>query len=189
MSSSITVYAVSLDRLRQLIGSRDQSFVDEVHRSMKRFLSRVDEIDDEAELKCGEAVAELIHDRLSDGPGYLYGYALKAICATAGTELPNIPQITDATGWIDEIDKLLTRLDVPLRMKSLVFRGSPVPIPEPDDYPCLGFWTEAEIAAALPALRALNPDDAGEESDTLIQIREWIAKTASTHHAIVGFLS
>jgi hypothetical protein len=192
MSSTINVYAVSIDRLNQLLGSRDQAEIDAVVSSHKGFLATIDDIDDEAEMTCAQAVAELVNGSPDkDGPGYLYGYALEALCAYAGEELPNICGIVGASRWIEETDALLERLQVPLRLMDLVYRGSPVPIPDPDDSPCIGRWPADQIPTALAALRAVdfNPLDR-DAAETLEQIRGWLEAAAREPGAsIVGFLS
>ena len=94
MSSTITVYLVSIDRLRQLLGSRDQATIRAVVTGREDFLHDVDEIDEDAGMSCADAIAELVNGEVSeDGPGYLYGYALEAICSSVGKELPNVSGI------------------------------------------------------------------------------------------------
>jgi hypothetical protein len=192
MSSSINVYAVPLERLTQVVGSRDQGLIDAIVEGREDFLSSIDDIDDEAEMTCADAVAELINGEASeDAPGYLYGYALEAICSHVGDELPNICPIVGAADWIEEVDRILERKRIPVRLSALVYGGSPIPIPEPDDCPFIGQWTPAEIAAAATAFQAADPADVDQATaDALQQARRWVevaAKKPGT--SIVGFLS
>jgi hypothetical protein len=84
MSLSINVYAVSLEQLKQVVGSHDQAIIDAIVEGHEDFLSTIDDIDVDAKLTCADAVAELINGELSeDAPGYLYGYAVEAICRRA----------------------------------------------------------------------------------------------------------
>ena len=192
MSSSINVYAVPLERLRQVIGSRNQGLIDAIAESHEDFLSSIDDIDDEAETTCADALTDLINGETSDDtPGYLYGYALEAICSHLGEELPNISAISRASDWIEEVDRILERKGIPVRLNRLVYAGSPVPIPEPDDYPFIGQWTPAEIAAATTAFQTADLTDVDRgTADTLQQVRRWLAAAAKTPDtSIVGFLS
>jgi hypothetical protein len=192
MSSGINVYAVPMERLKQAVGSRDQAIIDAIVAGQKGFLSSIDDIDEEAELRCADAVAELLNGELSeDAPGYLYGYAVEAICSHVGETLPNICPIAGASDWIEEVDALLEGKGIPVRLNGLVYGGSPVPIPEPDDYPFIGKWTAAELAAAKAAFEAADLTDVDPEmAETLQQMRDWVeaaAKNPGT--SLVGFLS
>lgn len=192
MSSGINVYLVDIERLKQAIGSGDQSLIDAIVKETRGFLSTIDDIDDEAELTCADAVAELINGQISeDVPGYLYGYALEAICAHLGEELPNVAQIAGASEWMEEVDQILERKGISVRFNGLVYHGSPVPIPEPDDYPFIGQWTAAQVAAAVPAFRAADLSDLDAEmAETIRQMCAWAEAAASQPgSSIVGFLS
>ena len=192
MSSSINVYAVPLERLRQVVGSRDQTVIDAIVEGHEDFLSSIDDIDDDAELSCADAVAELINGELSeDAPGYLYGYAVEAICSHVGEALPNICPIAGASDWIEEVDALLEGKGIPIRLNGLVYGGSPVSIPEPDDYPFIGSWSAAELAAAKTAFDNADLTDVDPEmAETLQQMRRWVEAAANGPGvSTVGFLS
>jgi hypothetical protein len=192
MSSGINVYAVPLARLTQVVGSRDRSMIEAIVKANDDFLSGIGDIDPDAELTCADAVAGLINgDPPGDAPGYLYGYAVEAICWYVGEELPNICPISGASDWIEQVDALLEGKGIPLRLNALVYGGSPVSIPAPDDYPFIGNWSAAELAAARTPLENADLTDAGPEmTATLQQIRGWVEATAKQPDvSIVGFLS
>jgi hypothetical protein len=192
MSSAINAYAVPLDRLKQVVGSGDQATIDAIVAGHKAFLSSIDDIDDEATITCADAVADLVNGEIVENvPGYLYGYGLEAICAHIGEELPNICPIARATAWIKGVDALLESKGVSVRLTTLVFGGSPVPIPEPDDYPGIGEWSASEVPAALAALRSLDLTGVDEEmAETFAQIRGWLEEAAKRPGvSIIGFLS
>jgi hypothetical protein len=192
MSSGINVYAVPIERLKQLVGSRDLGTIDAIVEGHEEFLSSIDDIDEEAELTCADAVAQLLNGELSeDAPGYLYGYAVEAICSHVGETLPNICPIAGASDWIEEVDALLERKGIPVRLNALLYGGSPVPIPEPDDYPFIGKWTAAELAAAKSAFESADLTDVDPEmAETLQQMRDWVEAAAKKPGAsLVGFLS
>jgi hypothetical protein len=192
MSVGLNVYAVSLERLKQIVGSRDQAMIDAIVEGHEDFLSSIDDICKDAELTCVDVVAELINGELSENTlCYLYGYAFEAICSHVAEELPNICPISGASDWIEEVDALLEGKDIPIRLNELVFGGSPVPIPEPDDYPSIGKWTAAELAAARVAFEATDLTDVEPDmAETLQQIRDWVAVASKKPGAaVVGFLS
>ena len=88
VSSTLTVYAVSFDRLRRVPDSRDPGLAEAIGTEFGYFLSRIDELkkdEDEEVPTCREAVGQIIAGAtLSPRLGYLYGYALEAICAYLG---------------------------------------------------------------------------------------------------------
>lgn len=192
MSSSINVYAVSLEDLKPAAGSGDHALIDGATRSREWFLSTIDDIDDEAPIPCAQALADIVSGRVTeDAPGYLYGYALEAICGHVGRELPNICGIAGSTQWMEEVDAALKRRGVAVQLSDLLYRGSPVPIPEPDDFPFIGYWTPDEITTALAAIR--GGDRSGLDNEMAEMFREiegWLAGASeSPGAAIVGFLS
>ena len=192
MSSWINVFVVDLDQLREAIASGDKQLVDAICQDQEWFLATIDDIDDEAELKCGEAVAHLICGTPSDKyPGYLYGYAMEAICRQVGRELENICQICGAGDWLEDVDKALQDQKVPIALSTLVYGGCPVKIPMPGDYPFIGSWSQESIPPALTALQCLEMFGLDREmTQTFQQIRSWLADAATTPgQAIVGFLS
>jgi hypothetical protein len=192
MSSSIYVYLVSTAQLKQGVGSGDGGLLSAIIIDQDDFLARIDEIDEEAEFICAEAVADLIHGRTQEEcPEYLYGYALEAICAQVGKELANICPIVRASDWINDIDAQLVAAGVPVSLEMLVFGGSPVPIPTPEDYPCIGTWPAEKIPTALAAMNALDLSSFDDETETTFdQIKEWL-KAAATKpgSSLIGFLS
>ena len=73
-----------------------------------------------------------------------------------------------------------------------VFRGSPVPIPDPDDGPAIGHWTADEAAGVAAALRAAAPVPSTDRGlvDTMALVRAWTeAAVARPGFGLVGFLS
>jgi hypothetical protein len=192
MSYAVNVYAVSIERLKEVIGSRDKMMLDAIIAEQADFLSTIDDIDDEAEMTCAGALAKMINGQSSlDDPGYLYGYAIETLCAQIGVELPNICPICGVSDWVDEVDAILEAKGVPIRLSDLVNAGSPVPIPTPDDFPFIGFWPADEIPAALAAFRSLDfTGFADEMAETFTQMRAWLEEAAKTSGvSVIGFNS
>jgi hypothetical protein len=192
VSSGISVYAVDVERLKAVLGAVNQPLVDALYAEQEGFLDSIDAIDEDAPVYCIEAVVHLLNDEPDeDVPGYLYGYALQAICAHIGEELPDVGDIVGASDWIEEVDAALKKKRVPIRLSDLVYGGSPVPIPEPDDYPFIGHWPADKLPAALAALRQADPADLDDETaEAFKRIGEWLEAAARTQGAsLIGFLS
>jgi hypothetical protein len=194
MSSTLNVYAISFERLKRIPGSRDPALVEQVGTEFEDFFARIDKLgDDEDEiLSCREAVAQIVNgDPLSPHLGYVYGYALEAICASLGRELPNVAGISGASDWVDEVDETLRSKGVPVELTNLIFGGSPLEIPEPDDYPFIGSWPPSVIPAALGAIRGVDLESLNYEmAETIAQLRAWLEAAAENpEEGLIGVLS
>ena len=192
MSSSINVYAVPVAHLKQVIGSRDQTIIDAIAAAQSRFLASIDDIDDEGEIQCAAAVADLVNGTIKeDVSSYLYGYAFEAICAQIGKPLQNICPIAGVSEWIEGVDALLESHGIPVRLATLVFAGSPISIPEPDEYPFIGHWPADKIAESLEAFRSLNLAAVDKDmAETLSLLRIWLDEAGKIPAAsVIGFLS
>ncbi len=194
MSSTLNIYAVAFDRLKQVPGSGDRRLAEAIGADLEYFLSQVDELRDEEEPapSCREAVAQILEGApLAPHLGYLYGYALEAICAHLGRELPNVPAISRASAWIDGVDEFLRGNGVPVRLSGLVYGGCPVDIPPPDDYPCIGSWPPPVIPGALAAIRRVGLAGVGyDTAETITRVRGWLeAAAADPGVGLIGFLS
>jgi len=188
MSSTLNVYAVPLERLRQVMGSGDQDLITAIKASQSSLLASVDEIDDEAGFTCAEAVADLVNGNASKAhPSYFYGYAMEAICNHLGKALPSLSGISGVPDWVDEVTANLGTLGVPLDLNELVYGGSPVRIPSPDDYPFIGHLEPDTLASAQAAFQGKQIP---EEDEDLPQIREWLDEAVKIPGAaLVGFVS
>ncbi len=191
MSTAVYVYSVSVDRLRAAPGSRDQALLAAVPR-LNGFFETIDEIaedldDDEEERppRCAVAYRQIVNgEPCAADFGYVYGYAYEGLCMALGAETERSwTQIARSRDWFKEIDAALAALRIELKITDLLGRGPLIPIPEPDDFPALGWWTADEVAAAAVAFKAidLNRLDAETEktvkrvSDAIEDIRSWIA--------------
>ncbi len=192
MSSTLNVYAVSMSQLKQVLGSANQALIDAIFASEGDWLESINDIDDEAGFSCEDAIGFLIHGAINqECPGYLYGYGLEVICAHIGTRLPEISGISGAYDWIQEVDAVLNEHGVPISLNDLVYTGSPVPIPQPDDYPVIGKWDAHTIAPALDAMRSIDLSQLDYDAkSTLVQMQGWLEATLKTpDRCVIGFLS
>jgi hypothetical protein len=98
---------------------------------------------------------------------------------------------TWASDWIEAVDAVMQDKGLTVRLSSLVYGGSPVAIPTPDDYPFIGQWPPGEVAAALKAFESLDTSDFDQEmAETFAQMHHWVKAAAGNEGAkVLGFLS
>ena len=199
MSSGLSVYAVSIDQLKRVLGSRDPRWIKAVQENAASLIESVDDIqtaDEEGEEPhtCGEAVAHLINGETSEAlPGSLYGFALEAICSEVGEFAGDACPINRVSGFVEWLDEGLAAHGVPVRMEKLIFGTDPVPLPDRDENPLIGWWSPEECAAAAAAFRNVDLVTAeadAEMRESLEQVLEWVQQAAATPGmSIVGFLA
>jgi len=158
------------------------------------FFEIVDEIaedrdeDEEPPPDCAEAVKQIINgEPCNRNFGYVYGYAYEALCMAIGRETKQSwTSISRSYEWFPKIEKALASLGIPLKINDLLCRGTLLEIPQPDDFPSLGWWTAAEIAGAARVFKELDLKqlDAGvakaisDVADEIEDIRSWITVAA-----------
>jgi hypothetical protein len=192
MSYAITPYAVSLDRLKKVIGCGDKVLLGEILSQQAEFFADIDMIDEDCEFHCSDALTGLVLGEINDDiPAYLYGYAFRALCAHMGKELLGISGISGTYEWITEIDAAQEANGVRLQLADLVYSGSPIAIPIPDDFPSIGSWSEKKILPALDDFQTVDFSTIDRDvADTMKQMKTWLAITSKIPEAsIIGFLS
>ena len=115
--------------------------------------------------------------------GAKYGYAVELICSFYGEILPNEHWTGISLSRAETINDSLLESGVSAETFSifghLFYRGSPVEIPEIDDFPCIGYVTLSEMPDALAALTdnqlsLIKSDDGEEIRVALKQVRDWL---------------
>lgn len=194
MSSAVYVYSVPVSRLRAAPGSKDPELLAALD-SLGGFFKTIDKLaenldeDDERPPTCATAYRRIIQGGpYADRFGYVYGYAYEGLCLALGVQAERcwIP-IAGSADWFREIDAALGALAIGLKVTDLLYRGSLIDIPTPDDFPGLGWWTAEEAAAAVTAFQAVdlkrltgeagNPDQG--VADAIEDIRSWVAAAAA----------
>jgi hypothetical protein len=203
MSTAVYAYLVPVAQLRAVPGSRDETLLTAVAQ-FTGFLKSIDELarhadEDEKPPRCVDAARQIIYgEPLDDRYGYVYGYAYEAIGRALGTEMERSwTQIARSYDWFKVLEEALKTLTIPLRVTDLVGRGPLFDLPEPDDFPGLGWWTADELAAAARAFaeRDLNRLDSstthslGRVAEALDDIRSWVMAAHGTGHWLVGVQS
>jgi hypothetical protein len=177
------VYLVPFDQLKRSVGSRNRKLLSAVRKGCAELLEEADaNRDDDVERTCGEALADLINGAdLSDVPeeeGSLYGLALEALCSHLGAFAGSVDG-----DWNDDLDAFFAARGVPLKFSDLVFGDEVIELPPAEpEYPIIGSWAPAVIAAAAAPLgaldhKALRAEDA-ERANVVKAIAGWVKKAA-----------
>jgi hypothetical protein len=152
MSATLRAFAIDIDRLRAVFGSKDAALVAAVKakqaaafaRNRKWFGSEIEDGALTLEVALDEIVAgKITGDRSS---GFQYGNATELLCVQLGEELES-----ECLGSLTDLE-----LETGLQTS-----GSPLPTPAPEDFPEIGFLTSTQVHAELAQLKA----DHGEDDD------------------------
>lgn len=192
MTHGVTPFAVSLPQLLKVVGSRSKSLLRELREEFEDELLEDRELVDEAneddefdpELALDDALRHLIMDEERwDYEGSKYGYAVQMLCSFYGDILPNDRWLGPSLDWAEIVNDALDGVGVQRESFSvlghLLYRGSPVNIPDIDDFPLVGYVTLAEIPDVLSLLTderlaAIKHEDADNIRVSVEQIREWL---------------
>jgi hypothetical protein len=183
------------DLLDRVSGRGDNALLAEVLEAAAGLLADCDEQlrapdleNYDVDISHAGALRELFAAQLTKGvTNSRYGWAFEALCASLGERLDNTGFIPCHTAWYEELDAFLATHDVALRVVDLVYRP-PIPLPEADDWPCVGHWGREDLAA-LGALGALVPRVSDREMKRALESAlGWLRAAASRPDAvIVGF--
>lgn len=175
----------------KLFGTGRKDLVAEVLRDQGP-LDEDDGFDDD-EITVEQALRELCAGgELSSDEGAPYAYALFALCNQLGEFQPNAEWSTMRSRRAECVDEALASAGVPaetLRVQDhLMYRGAPVDIPQPFDFPFVGYLTNAELA---PASRALSDADLSaipeEFRPAVVQIAGWLERAQALESDLVCF--
>lgn len=157
MSYTVTCYQVDIDALKKLCGSKDSNALKTI---LKKQIERIedtndsfaDEIEEEGAPGLDAAITQLImNEEMNPEFGFMYGYALEALCAHLGQMMDMEAFESMTGGWFWEL---------PDTIQSLVLSGSPVELPEIEDFPTIGHKTLTQINDELA-----NQDEYEDDTD------------------------
>ena len=179
MSYALTAYLVDLDRLRSVIGSRDETLAEAIIETNSEEFDDADEYDTDDYLPLVEALRQLINgDALTPREYTQYGYALEELCRYLGKPLDSIQW--SAARWSCIEATGLTRL--------LTEVGPPVQLPPKTDFPAIGYLTRDEIKAELERATALkNSTPAEGVIELLDEYCGWLQKAIRRKRDIILF--
>lgn len=194
MSYGVHAFAVDFGELKAALGSKDGHLLAQVLANFATDIERMDADDVENELPpTAEVLRRMIFGEAYHEErwvGFKYGYALEYLCWHLGEFLDNSQWSSMHGDWFETVDAALAQAGVSPAVFStakLVYRGAPVPIPEPDDFPGIGYLTREEIPAVAAALDAADwsrVTDA-EARQSIEQVRGWLHTCQETDCGLV----
>jgi hypothetical protein len=203
MGYILTPIAVDLGQVSGAIGSKNKRLVSAL---VKKFGDDFDQFDEmAADFGDGEDGGEaltmraaltqmVMGEEYNEELGFMYGYALEFLCRHLGEELPNEAwsAMPSGSAWAEKADKALKAAGVAekvLRVNRLMYRGSPVPLPEVEDFPGIGYMRVNEIGAAL---EGFGEDKLAAVKDkelraSLAEVRGWLLACAGSGRDLICF--
>ena len=94
--------------------------------------------------------------------------------------------------WADAVDRALAVAGVPRERFSLLdhlmYRGAPIPIPVPGDFPFIGYLKAEEVGPALGAVESADVTvlDRGLQ-EAIAEVRGWLGACAASACDLVCF--
>lgn len=205
MSYGVTPVAVSLEHvqsvigmdrtpgfLRRLLGSPTDRLIHMIKRKFDHRFER-DEVNDEDELSLENALFDLlVGGELNPDFGHKYAYALELLCDHFGERLDNSAWSAMRSDWAEHVHEAMKQFGIDEEALSLndhlLFRGSPIPIPAPADFPSIGFLRKNEIGNATDAMDAAALSSLDEETkEPIMQIRAWLERCGELKCDLVCF--
>jgi len=205
MSYGITPIAVSLAKVEgvigpqkagglfgRLFGTSHASLLKEIKR---RFSYRFeqDDVDEEGEPTLEQALADLLAGSdLDESYGHKYAYAFELLCDHFGDFLDNSAWSAMRTEWAEQVEGAMKKAGIAedaISVSShLMFRGAPISIPTPDDFPFVGFLRRGEIDNAAQAIDTADLSSMDEEvRESVEQLREWCDRCRELERDLVCF--
>ena len=201
MSYAPTAYAIDLDALKALYGSKDTKLATKIVAKLGEEIAEKNAWFEDDIVKGAPRVEDALRELIAGTctkkkHGFMYAYALELACGVLGTNLYAAEWLNSE--WFDafqdvlpkgRVKKLLTATNVTENPKMIV------PIPKPGDFPGMGYFTVdecVEIAAALEPVK-LDPDEdygdfTGEDlEEGLTELRGWLKKATAKRRGLMLF--
>ncbi|MEU0543404.1 hypothetical protein ABZ319_26370 [Nocardia sp. NPDC005978] len=189
MSYVVSPYAVDLEGLR-LIGSYGQEFVDDIVRSAPaNVLERLDEAEDVG-LTPGDVIRQLLRgEPMHRDFGPSYGHALEALCRHSGTQLNNAHWAGMRFGYFALVQNALAEIGVDFDPSELVLSGSPVNLPEIEDFPSIGYLDNREIKSLAEIFADADLDRLADDTvrASVADLVEWLRVCQDNGTGLVCF--
>lgn len=125
----------------------------------------------------------------SGSDGAPYGLALQILCARFGGALSNRYWYPITTSWFDKVGDALDGIGVDFDPHDLAFSGSPISLPEIEDFPAIGHFTRAELEPVARAFDTADLSSIGDEeiAESVTELRDWVRSCVDNHYDLVSF--
>lgn len=167
MSYTINAYVVAIQRLRELIGSKDQGLYKRVLSARANVIADHNENLAE-EIRKGvpplEQALMFVIDGVSVPAAHAFQcwLAIELLVDHLGQRIMVPAFVGIDTGYLHEVDRVLTEsLRIPQRfaLTSLLERTPPLGLTAPRGFPSIGFLAAAECADLVKTLDGIDADD------------------------------
>lgn len=188
MSYCVHPFAVRLEDVESLLGSNDLSLIPALKSEFPSYFEDP-AWDDDPDLTREAALADLLAgNQLNPYYGDFYGSALELLCWHTGEFLSNRHWSYMHFNWFETVDDALRAAGVPFSLTShLFFRGSPISIPEPGDFPGIGYILNGEIATTMKTLGKPLFDADMQVRTSVMEVRLWLATCRERRCDLVTF--
>lgn len=167
MGYAHTFFALDISELKSIFGSKNDALLREILKSQQEDIEAndaffEDEIDNGEVPSTETALRQIFYgDPQMDAEGATYGYALKIICQHLGE-----------TVWGGE-HGVADVTDHPYE-SILAESGVPVPIPEPSDFPMIGYLAFDQIDDEIARATAKHEKTASDSAELMSIVRQVI---------------
>ena len=192
MGYAVTPIAVDLREVKSIINSRDVSVIATL-KSNFDFRFNGSDWDDDEELDQETAIRQLMNGtELNPDYGHLYAYGLELLCWHFGQHLSNRYWSAMDSEWAVQVDDALKSHGMDESIfgihNHIFYRGAPIAIPEPDDFPSIGFLLNQEMHPAFAGLKALLLETVDTETlQSISEVQQWIETCIAKNCDLVTF--
>ncbi len=187
MGYGFMIWAVDTDKLKQVVGSKDEKLRRMIGGRFKRDIARLDDMFDNPNTY--EALRQIIDGAIPEGArGGVYSYAFKLLVEHFGKFQDNNCVYPWSSPDFTELDAALASMGVPFKFDTLQWSGLPVKLPSPDDFPCTGWVSPDEVKKVDAALSvATYSGKDSHVSDVINAMRGWFRNAAAKGWGLVSY--
>jgi hypothetical protein len=195
MGYGIMAYRIDAAELLSIPGSLDVNLVSEI---LKAYNNEIEREEDSEGAKGSHRLAllEIVTGTCLGAIGpHVYGYALEYICEFLGEYLSPSPFDRCSEEELKFVDETLK---LPVSLRSMAGFDPPIPLPNPNGFPGVGYWSPERIAEAKTVLERdvvsvrqgylvrLASETGRDLTEVYHDIRDWILDSKDGE-MIVGF--
>jgi hypothetical protein len=193
-------FAVDLDRVRGLVGGAEPRFADQAVEIFAR-REAIAEMLAEVPVAPGAPPVPGPHEVMTqvlagetgdDRAGFAYAYAVETLVSMYGIRLDNSGWYPMPMDWIGRVQEELKRFGVAeaqLPLTTLIWGGSPIPIPRVGDFPGVGHLEAGEVRAAHASMAAVRPDQIGDPDlrAAVERLADWLSAASVWGRGLVAY--
>jgi hypothetical protein len=181
------VWAVDIEKLKSVVGSKDEKLCRMIGGRFKSDIASMDGFLSGLTLK--DALKQIVDgDIPPNATGSVYYYAFKLLVQHFGKFQDNglvYPWDSEASG---PVDAELTRMGVPFQFAKFSGTSLPVKVPYPDDFPMTGWVSNDEVKVIDEAFTKATSAPADSDLAELVTlVRGWFRNAADKGWGLVSY--